>query len=159
MQRDVTMQSPPTDSPPDGGSGKSRLDRELEEILSKNENIRLLPPPPKPPKKKPSVLASGRSIDSMIPPRVRRILSAPIVVALGLALIALFVADVSPLLSNVLSLAAVVCLLLPMVQRFRGPSAPPETRMWRGKVIDTRPHTHHQSPLDSVRDWWNARRG
>jgi hypothetical protein len=154
------MQSPPTNSTPDGDSGKSRLDRELEEILSKNENIRLLPPPPKPPKQKPSQLRSASSIESMIPPKVRRLLGAPIVLALVLALAALFVVDFSPLLANILCLAAVVSIVLPMFQRFRRPTAAaPETRMWRGRVIDAPSPVRNQSPLDGMRDWWNARRG
>jgi hypothetical protein len=151
------MQSPPADTPPDGNQGKSRLDRELDEILSKNENIRLLPPPPKPARKKPTPLKTTPALSSVLPPRVRQILASPLVLALGLAVLALLVSDISPLLANLLCLAAVVCIILPMIQRFRGPSSPPETRMWRGQVMDVRP-SQSGTPLDSIRNWWKSLR-
>lgn len=157
------MQSPPTETPSDGGSGKSRLDRELEEILSRNENIRLLPPPPKAPKTprtsrtKPAPMKAGSSIESMIPPRARELLRAPIVIALGLAIVAMLAAGISALLANLLSLAAVACIVLPMTQRFRQrPAAPPDVRMWRGQVMDAKP-PQQPSPLDAARDWWKSR--
>ncbi len=154
------MQSPPAETPSDGSAGKSRLDRELDEILSKNENIRLLPPPPqatKLPKPKPAPPRSGSSIESMIPPKVIDLMTSPIVLALGLAIAALLVSGISALLANMFSLAAVVCIMLPMVQRFRGrPTGPPDIRMWRGQVIDSKP-PQQQSPIDAARDWWKSR--
>ena len=150
------MQSPPTETPPNGDSGKSRLDRELDEILSKNENIRLLPPPPKPPKSKPTPIRSATSTNLAIPPVVQRVLAIPIVLALVLAIVAMLVADFSPFIANVLCFAAVLSIILPIVQRFRGPATPPETRMWRGEVIDVKPQSQSGSILDSVRNWWNS---
>jgi len=151
------MHSPPAETPPEGAPRKTRLDRELEEILSKNENIRLLPPPPTAPKRKPTRTTTGKSIPSMIPSKAQALLASPIVLALGLAIVALLVSDVSPLLANLLGLAAVACILVPMAQRFRRrPSAPPETRMWRGQVIDAKP-PQPPSPLDAARDWWRSR--
>lgn len=157
------MQSPPTETPSDGGRGKSRLDRELEEILSRNDNIRLLPPPPqaqkasKTPRPRLTPPRAGSSFESLIPPRARELLKAPIVIALGLAILALMVAGVSALLANLLGLAAVACIVMPMAQRFRGrPSAPPDVRMWRGQVMDAKP-PQQPSPLDAARDWWKSR--
>lgn len=154
------MQSPPAETPSDDGTGKSRLDRELDEILSKNENIRLLPPPPqasRPSKAKPAPRQSVSSIESMIPPKARELITSPIILALGLAIVALLVSDVSALLATLLSLAAVVCIVTPMVQRFRRrPSAPPDVRMWRGQVIDSQPPAQ-PSPLDAAREWWKSR--
>jgi len=149
------MQSPPADSPPDDGPGKTRLDRELDEILSKNENIRLLPPPPKPSRPRAVPLGPKPSVAGMVPQRFHGLLTAPIVVALGLAVVALLLADLSPLLANLLGLAAVVCIIHPMFQRFRRPATPPETRMWRGREIDVPPQ-REPSPLDGVRDWWKS---
>lgn len=153
------MQSPPAETPSNDGPGKSRLDRELDELLAKNENIRLLPPPPqapKPSRAKPAPLHADSSFGSAIPPRARELMASPIVVALGLAIAALLVADFSALLANVLGLAAVVCIVLPMVQRFRRPTAPPDIRMWRGQVIDSQP-PRQPSPIDHARDWWKSR--
>ncbi|MDQ3655138.1 MAG: hypothetical protein M3457_08675 [Chloroflexota bacterium] len=154
------MQSPPAETPSDDGAGKSRLDRELDEILSKNENIRLLPPPPqapKAPRSKPSPPRAGSSFESMIPPKAMDLMTSPIVLALGLAIVALLVSGISALLANMLSLAAVVCIMLPMMQRFRGrPTAPPDIRMWRGQVVDSEP-PQQPSPIDAARDWWKSR--
>ncbi len=154
------MQSPPAETPSDGGSEKSRLDRELEEILARNENIRLLPPPPQTPRTpnaRTTPLDHRSSIESMIPPRAWALLASPVFVALGLALAALLVSDISVLLATLLSLAAVVCVILPMVQRFRRtPAAPPDIRMWRGQVIDSSPPAP-PSPLDAARNWWKSR--
>lgn len=157
------MQSPPAENPSDDRSGKSRLDRELDEILSKNENIRLLPPPPAGPKTarptriKPKVGPVQQSAQSMIPPRARELLASPVILAVALAIVALLVSGLSPLLANLLCLAAVACVVAPMVQRFRGrPSAPPEIRMWRGQVIDTT-SPKQPTPIDAVRDWWRSR--
>lgn len=154
------MQSPPAETPPEDGSGKSRLDRELEEILSRNDNIRLLPPPPqatKAPKSTPAPVRATSSLESMIPPKARELATSPIFLALGLGILALLVSDLSLLLANLLGLAAVICIILPMFQRFRRrPSAPPEIRMWRGQVIDPEP-PHQQSPIDAARDWWKSR--
>jgi len=154
------MQSPPAETPENGGPGKSRLDRELEEILARTENIRLLPPPPqapKTPRAKPIPVRAGSSFESMIPPRARQLLAAPIVMALGLAIVALLVSDISALLATLISLAAVACIVVPMAQRFRrGPSAPPDIRMWRGQVMDATP-PRPSSPLDTARDWWKSR--
>ncbi len=154
------MQSPPADTPPNGSSGKSRLDRELEEILAKNENIRLLPPPPEQPKPNRTRTPSpkvGSAPGSMIPPQARTLMASPIVVALGLAIAAVLVAGFSALLANLLGLAAVVCILYPMAQRLkRKPTAPPDIRMWRGQVIDAKP-PQQPSPLDAAREWWKSR--
>ncbi len=157
------MQSPPADNPSGDRPGQTRLDRELDEILAKNENIRLLPPPPeatsRPPTRiKPkSGLARPPMESSMIPPKARELMASPVILAVGLAIVALLVSGLSPLLANLLCLAAVVCVLAPMVQRFRGrPTAPPEIRMWRGQVMDA-PPPRQPSPIDAARDWWKSR--
>lgn len=150
------MQSPPADTPPDGSPGKSRLDRELEEILSKNDNIRLLPPPPKAAKAKPPRPAAPSLLATTWPKAIERILAAPILLALILAIIAYFIADLSQLVANLLCLAAVVCVILPMVQRFRRPAPAPETRMWRGQTFEVREESSASTVLDSLRNWWKS---
>jgi hypothetical protein len=132
---------------------KSRLDREIEEILSRSEAEQRLPPPPTPIRPRPV-----RTTPS-IPPRVVAVARVPIIQALGLGVAAWLVNDLSQLLANLLALAAVVCIILPMVRGVR-PSTPTivsETRMWRGQVVDTRPQ-QPRTPVETLRDWWNARR-
>jgi hypothetical protein len=152
------MQPSANNTSPEDESGKSRLDREIEEILAKNDTIRHLPPPPKAPAQRPRSTTARQSLDDIIPPRVMKLLSTPIILALAFGLLAYLVRGFSPLLANLASFFAVACILLPMVQRFRGPSgrAPGETRMWRGQVVDMRPR--NRSPFDGLRDWWDSRR-
>ena len=133
---------------------KSRLDREIEEILSRSEAEQRLPPPPTPIRPRPV-----RATPS-IPPRVAAIAQVPILQALALGIAAWLVSDLSQILANLFALAAVVCIILPMVRGVRPSTSTtiaPETRMWRGQAIDTRPQ-QPRTPLESLRDWWNARR-
>ena len=155
----MPMATSPPETPDNDTPPKSRLDRELEEILSKNDNIRHLPPPPRPKRARPLATSPGPAHGLNVPPQVRRLMGTAIIQALVLAVLALLVRDVSPLLASLLCLAAVVCIILPMVQRFRRPASPPETRMWRGQLIDVQPRSEGQSPLEGVRDWWRSRRG
>ncbi len=134
---------------------KSRLDREIEEILSRSEAEQQLPPPPTPIRPRPV------RTSPWIAPRVVAIAQVPILQALVLGIAAWLISDLSQLLANLFALAAVMCIILPMVRGARpSPSSPEiasETRMWRGQVIDTRPQ-QPRTPVESLRDWWNARR-
>jgi hypothetical protein len=152
------MQPTTNNTAPEGESGKSRLDREIEEILAKDDNIRHLPPPPKAPARQPRPAPSRQPLEDLIPPRIMTLLVTPIFLALVFGLLAYLVRDVSPLLANLAGLIAVACIIWPMVQRWRGSTDadPGETRMWRGQVVEMRPRT--RSPLDGLRDWWNSRR-
>ncbi len=152
------MRSSIDDNRPDGGTGNSRLDRELEEILSRNDNITHLPPPPKVgPKRRVTRQVSEQQ--PSLHPGLRAIGANPILLALFCGIGAFLFRDVSPLLANVLSLAAVVCIVHPMVQRFRQPGGggPGEPKLWRGRVFDVSPPPSRPS-TDSVRDWWPSRR-
>lgn len=149
------MQSPPTDPPSENSEGKSRLDRELDEILSKNDNIRLLPPPPSRSQHKPKpTQLHGRS--ATIPPGVSRWLETPIIQALALAFIALLLRDISALVANTLCFLAVACIIFPIVRGFQRPSGVPPTQMWRGRTFEVAP-PRNPSMIDSVRNWWSSR--
>ncbi len=155
------MQSTSSSKDPENPQGKSRLERELEEILSKDDNILHLPPPPK--ARKPRQLKSATAPTSSfnLPPRAMKALSSPVILALLLAVIALFISDISRLLANILCLAAVACIIWPMLQRFRRPAAaaPGASKMWRGRVYEVQqPASSNRSPLESVRGWWDSRR-
>ncbi len=63
----------------------------------------------------------------------------PLLGALIAAAVAASVRDASPLLAQFLAVVSVGLFLLPVIVRFRRPD-PPETRMWRGRPIDTSPH-------------------
>jgi hypothetical protein len=154
------MQSTPSSKDPENSQGKSRLDRELEEILSKNDNIRHLPPAPKARKPRPLQSTSSPVPGINLPPRAKKLLASPVVLALVLAVVALLISDISRLLASILCFAAVACIIWPMLARFRGTSAGPgSTKMWRGRVYEVNPSSSSsRSPLDSLREWWDSRR-
>lgn len=146
------MSSPTSSPPPDGEGSKSRLDREIDEILARNDNIRHLPPPPKISRPRPI-----KTQQPAIPETAMRFLSTPIFLALLLAIVAYLLRDVSTLLANILATLAVASMIWPIVQRFRSPAQTPPAQMWRGQVFDTRPPSP-TPPLDSLRTWWNRQR-
>ena len=115
-----------------------------------------LKPPPKP--RQPPRLRSiqgGKSIrPGLSSPRFHAA-SFWLVGALVLAICAVLVDDVSPLLANLLALAAVVAVLMPIIQHFRRPATPSQSKMWRGQVLEVTPP--QSSPLDQLRHWWQSR--
>jgi hypothetical protein len=76
--------------------------------------------------------------------------------ALVAALVAILIAGTSQLLANLFAFIAVALVLLPIIQRFRGPATPPESRMWRGQVIDAR--SEQPSPVSQIKRWWSSQR-
>lgn len=141
----------------EGAPQKSRLDLEVEEILRKSDNVRPFPNPRARPMKAASPPGDGPGpFPASMPPAVRKALDTPLLLALALAILALMVSTASPLLAALFALGAVVFVLLPIVQRFRRPSAAPETKMWRGREIDSRPSA--DSMIESVRQWWRFRK-
>lgn len=142
--------SPPV-SPQNDGEPKSRLDRELEEILSRNDNILHLPPPPKvKPQRKPTPRPT-------VPPKLVKFVSTPMVSAVLIALVAYFLRDVSQVVANVLCFLAVACIIWPVVQRLRQPQQAPGATMWRGQVYQMGPPAE-PTIVDSLRTWWNSRK-
>lgn len=142
--------SPPV-SPQDGGEPKSRLDRELEEILSRNDNILHLPPPPK-------VKSQRKPLPRpALSPRVTRFISTPMVSALLIALVAYLVKDISQVVANVLCFLAVACIIWPVVQRMRHSQQAPDAKMWRGQTYQTGPLAE-PTLFDSLRVWWDSRK-
>jgi hypothetical protein len=146
------MSSPTSSPPPNGEGSKSRLDREIDEILARNDNIRHLPPPPKVSRPRPI-----KTKQPAIPPMAMRFLSTPIFLALILAIIAYLLRDVSTLLANILVTLAVASIIWPIVQQFRRPAQTPTSQMWRGQVFEARPPSS-TTPLESLRSWWNRQR-
>ncbi len=152
----MSDQADPRDEQDDGAPRKSRLDLEVEEILRKSDNVRPFPDPKSRPRKTAPPSPSGSApFSTSMPSLVRKALDTPLLLALGLAILALMISSASPLLASLFALGAVVFVLLPIVQRYRRPSAAPETKMWRGRPIDSRPTA--DSVVESVRHWWRSR--
>ena len=143
---------------PDPPDERSRLDREIDEILERNDNIRLLPPPPTPKRQRPSPSQSLSSATSTLPAPLQRALRVPLVQAFLLVIVAIMIDGVSPLLANVLCAAAVLCIIVPIVTQWRRPGAMPESRTWRGREIDPPSRfASPESPIDRARRWWSSR--
>lgn len=57
-----------------------------------------------------------------------------LIVAVVAAVLALLVSDFSPLLANILAIACVAAIFIPVVQRFRQPESP-VSKSWRGQDV------------------------
>jgi len=161
LWQDDTVTDSDSRHTPEGSapSSKSRVDREIEEILSRSENVLPLPPrefrPKRPPvQKRPQ--APSSSFSDLTARWGPKVLAAPILLALGVALFSVLIAGSSPLLANLFAFIAVVLVLYPIIQRFRHPSTAPEARMWRGREIDSR--LDQPSPISQLKQWWSSQR-
>lgn len=149
----------PTGSPGDK-SAKSRLEREIEEILEKTEREHPLPPPTpiRQPRNRNAVRDMGERLQSVDARRLagplRQLLEgASLFLALMLGIIALLLSNLSPFLATIVAVAAVVALFWPVVTR-RGAPEPTE-KMWRGRVIESR--SAQPDPLAQIRAWLRRR--
>lgn len=145
----------PSGSPGDN-SAKSRLEREIEEILEKTEREHPLPPPTpiRPPKTRSRLQGLRERVGSVDAKRlggpIRQMLEgASLFLALMLGIVAMLLGDLSPFLATIVAIAAVVALFWPVVAR-RGAPTPTE-KVWRGRVIESRPPT--SNPIAQVRAW------
>jgi len=134
----------PTSTQPNGSPsdkpGKSRLEREIEEILERAEREHPLPPPTpfEPRQRRQAAKEAMPRVDlSSLADSARRWLeTAPIFVAFGAAILALIVRNVSPFLATIAATAAVVALFWPIVASIRNPR--PEAKTWRGRTYEPR---------------------
>jgi hypothetical protein len=149
----------PDDSNDKNAKHRSRLEREIDEILTSARADSL---PPAEGKKRLTALpnvpgARRRQWSGLLAPQRRGALM--IVLALLLAFLAVLVSDASQLLANLLVMGAVVAFAWPIVARARSGSGsrsmPPPSRMWRGRELDITPT--RSSPIENLRDWWNRR--
>jgi len=144
-------------SPPGPRPMRSRLDREVEEILSKTSAT---PPPPIPFKERVARKAAttrrhGPDFRSIGTRALGWLTAIPILSALALAILAMLVGDASPLLARLLAIAAVVMLLYPIFRQARGGATPSSPKMWRGQMLEGRPLP--TSPLDQIKRWFRPR--
>lgn len=157
----------PTSAEPHGSPGenpgKSRLEREIEEILEKTEREHPLPPPtpirpdieqPDQPLKN---LRSRIDIPDMgvVGITMHRMLETmPLFVALMLAIVAWMIGDLSPFLAHIVAIASVVALFWPVFGASRAPT--PLDKTWRGQSYTGR----QDSPESALRfREWLRRKG
>lgn len=153
--------APPGDDPADQERTppKTRLDREVDEILARSDKIRPFPTPGnrESSRKPPVTTVSTSPTDSLLTPAIdliRRL--PPLVIAIALGIAAWVVSDVSQLLANLFAFAAIVALLFPLFSRLRGGPTPPRTQMWRGREMDV--SSPGSDPLRRIESWWKRRR-
>ena len=140
----------PTSAQPNGTPsdkpGKSRLEREIEEILERTERENPLPPPTpiRPDVKGPMEDFTSKVTMPDFGTTARRLLdSASIFVSLIAAIVALLLGSVSPFLATIAAVAAVVALFWPVVAATRTPRSMPKT--WRGTA-----YTDRSDPPEAV---------
>lgn len=140
-------------------SPKSRLDREIDEILEKKSKE---PIPFRPRSQSHDRHVSNTSRIQQQAKRGWQWLSRmPLALAYALVLLAMLVRDASPLLALILSTAAVVAIWLPGIRRLFRPAsvASPTVKYWRG-----RPYANDvksaisRSPIDSLKRYFDRRR-
>lgn len=145
----------PTSTQPNGSPSdqpkKTRLEREIEEILARAEKENPLPPPTpiRPRRKAPGEYMRNLQAPAIGPSLRRWLDTAPMLVAFAAALIGVIIRDVSPFLATVAAVAAVVALFWPVVTHYRAPRSGP--KMWRGRELDTNPEPPQS--VTKFQDW------
>lgn len=139
---------------------KSRLDRELEEILEKKsrEPIPFSSHPRAPKPKKQQAVQNGleglKDVWDFLT-------SAPILLAFTFAVAARLVSDISPLLALLFATGTVASLWLPGFMRMGQASdhGKPEVKYWRGKPYVTGvKDAVSRHPVDSLKRYFDRRR-
>ena len=154
---------------------KQRYEQEIEDILKKYDErtghtdrptgkppVELTPPPPdyryRPPK-----APQQKSTFSI--PNWKRISSGQyIMLAFGVALLAVLLHNVSEVLTFILIVISAALFLLPIVLYNRtgttsGGYSPNEEKRWRGQVIDfnTRKNVSNDDPFDGIKRWFRRK--
>jgi Flp pilus assembly protein TadB len=137
---------------------QSRLEAEIEEILTRTQAEKPLPPPTpfrKPRRRVAPELGKTLQRQNAGSTIERWVTAAPLFTALALAILAVLIRDLSPLLTRGVIILAMVALFWPFINRWRRPSAP-SSQMWRGRTMDI--DRSGPSPLDEIRRWFRNRR-
>ena len=116
---------------------KSRLEREVAEILERSERqpISFTDEVRRRANARRPVAPVARSPGTSLQSRFEQLGSGRyLIVAIAAAILAFIVSDYSPLLANFLAIVCVAAIFIPVVQRFRQPDSPTST-MWRGQDL------------------------
>jgi hypothetical protein len=138
---------------------KSRLDREIDEILEK----KMKEPIPFRPRQQ----TQGRHPNQTSPLRQQAerawqwLSSMPLAMAYAFVFLAILVHDASPLLALLLCTAAVVAIWYPGIRRLLKPAsaATPDVKYWRGRPYASEIKSAvSRSPVDSLKRYFDRRR-
>jgi hypothetical protein len=132
----------PTSTQPNGSPSdkpkKSKLEREIEEILQRVEKENPLPPPtPIRSRRRREDVARDFRMPQVGESLRRWLDTAPLLVAFMAAIVGVMIKDFSPFLATIAAVGAVVALFWPVVASFRAPRTGP--KMWRGREYESRP--------------------
>ena len=137
---------------------KSRLDRELDEILAKKSrepiSFRSHPRVSEQQAKTPNWKAQGAQL-------WHRLAAFPLALAFALVVAAMLVHSVSPLLALMLNTGAVAAILMPGIRGLMRGSRPanPDVKYWRGRPYSSDIKANiSRSPIDSIKRYFDRRR-
>jgi hypothetical protein len=148
----------PTQAQPNGTPGdkpeKTKLEREIEEILQRAERDNPLPPPTPIDSHRRKRAGDTPDREPFTFPDIGKTArhwldTAPMLVAFMAAIMAMIVSDFSALLATLCATAAVVALFWPVAASMRGPQS--EQKMWRGRPYD--PPTEQPQSVTRVQEW------
>lgn len=149
----------PTSTQPNGSPSdqpkKTKLEREIEEILQRAEKDNPLPPPTpirsRQKKKKPEEDVRSFQMPDLNTSLRRWLDTAPLLVAFIAAIIGMIVRDFSPFLATIAAIAAVVALFWPVAASFRSPKTGP--KMWRGREMETYSRSEPPESITRIQEW------
>jgi hypothetical protein len=138
---------------------KSRLDREIDEILEKKSKDPIpFRPRQRTEDRRPTNAAPLRQQAERSWQWISRM---PLAMAYALVFMAMLVDDVSPLAALLLSTAAVVAIWYPGIRRLVKPAsaASPDVKYWRGRPYASEIKSAvSRSPVDSLKRYFDRRR-
>lgn len=160
-----TPPQPAREPTPIDAARRSRLDREVDEILHSATRENPLPPTPIASRRRPSTgPGAGDRARSVLATAVDTLMTVPLLTAVGFGIACAVVSPYSPLLATLFAVLALVVLVTPYVQAARRASTPGSggPKMWRGRVMDDPPRRPRgigeRTPADKITDWINSRR-
>lgn len=145
---------------------RTRLDREVDEILQSATRDKPLPPTPIASRRahRPTGPAPGERLQALASSVLEVLMAVPLITAVGFGIACAVVAPHSPLAATLFAVLALVVLVVPYIRAARRASGPggDGPKMWRGQVMDGPPRRPsgigERTPADKVNDWINSRR-
>ncbi|MGC4190045.1 MAG: hypothetical protein QM589_02265 [Thermomicrobiales bacterium] len=157
---------PSREPTPIDSARRSRLDREVDEILRSATRDAPLPPTPISSRrtKGPNGPSTHDRLRPILSTVVDTVMAVPLITAVGLGIVCAIVAPYSPFIATIAVVLAIVVLAAPYIRAARRSSLPggDDPKMWRGRVMDSpsiRPRgIGERTPAEKITDWINSRR-
>lgn len=129
----------PEDNPDESPQTRSRMEREIDEILQESQ-LPVAPPPPislQAHRRRKTVEAVREQMRQSRAPQTMRevVLTMPLLVAIGATIVTMLLAPVSQILATMSAAIVIVALWVPGLIRLQGGNDP-GPRTWRGRSYD-----------------------